>query len=494
MDAIFLVEVQPLRLVDNNMKNLFLVIALVVSSFASANLEDRVSNLELMQDLSWVKFGGSLESSAQYLNRDVDKSYTLLSFETLQDEVYENGDSQDYHSLTLNLDMEATPTDRLAIYARLSMSKYYSVITSNGTPSSNFSDLSGGATERDSSPFIERAFANYKINKNFIFSFGRLPTAHGPSKHLSRDSSIEGNYPSLVYAAILDGYALTYAEKFGKHDFKAKFIHMPVTIANFSGDTSLEDRNGARIDQSPDFWSILLEHEHGRTKWFNKISSMLQYLHSDNMAFFASGTVVDPNGAGNAGLLTIGSDLKVAVKRLALYNEISGVGGSNFDLGFQAMWSKAKSAGDIIQCTQSIPGGTGCTNALLLSSQVHQTQGWLTDKDTDELTGHAFVLTGKYRLPVKSMNFPKIGAEFFYASDDAYIYDAVSKTPLLMYMTHGRVYHLFYNHTFTGGLKMNLGVMQSHRDFTRQSLGLFGKKVEIDNVDTGSYLTLIANF
>ncbi|WPU64284.1 DUF3373 family protein [Peredibacter starrii] len=450
------------------------VLALTAPAFAQDTkaLESRIEALELSRDLNWVKLGGSLETRYDYIDYERNKGYSLNGAA-----VNKGGRNDSYYRMWANVNMEAKPSDRLTFFGRLSMAKYFSVLGSNGQPTTDFADLGDGQNMNRSFLFMERAFVNYSIDKNWTFTMGRLPTIDGPNKHIALNQQIMGNYPTLAYSAILDGFALTYATQPTTDSvLRTKLIYTPLQNVNYAGtgSSNLKDGNGDSIRTSSDFVSLLVEYEKYNASWFKKNMTIFQALRGEQTPFYQP-----PFDDGNPVTETTGSDLYVSVNRFVLYTDFEKIAGTNFDLAAQVMYSIVNSRGSLVNNPNS----------------PSTTIGWGTDKRSDDQTGYASVITARYQLDLPSLNRPKIGAEWFHSSEDAYVYDAANVNPINMYGSQDAdVYHVFYNHTFDGGLALNTGYMYRKQNSVRGFSNVLGKNQDADNKDQNVYVSLLATF
>src|SRR5690606_17463549 len=121
-----------------------------------------------------------------------------------------------------------------------------------GSPQSEvFASGSEGQMPTDSSAlFLERAFMNYSITDSLVFTMGRLPTIDGPNKHIALNQQLMGNYPTLAYSAILDGFGLT--KSYNLEDsrvLRLKAIYTPgQSIDNNGPSSKLTDGLGREIN------------------------------------------------------------------------------------------------------------------------------------------------------------------------------------------------------------------------------------------------------
>ncbi len=477
-----------------------MLVALIALSVLSTNafsqtLEERVADLEMTRDLSWIKWSGSLETRYDHVERERKKDYTDLNSTTFRPQDQTKGsDSDNYYRLWANLNMHANPTDRLSFFGRLSAAKYFSVLGSNGQPSTSFADLGDGQLPNRSILFLERAFANYKITNDLVFTMGRLPTIDGPNKHIALNQQLAGNYPTLAYSAILDGFALSHSLKLdGNAAFRTKLIFTPLQTVNYMGGESLADARGNEVETSSDMFSLLMEYEKNGGSFYRKNLTIFQWVHGENTPFYVNSTSLAPAGPGPAPVATVNvnSDLNVSVDRLVLYSEFEQIFHSDFDLAAQVMYSHTRSRGDLVNCTDNA-GGAVCTGGGIGSG----VQGWNTGKRSDDLDGLASVVTLRYQTPFTFMNRPKVGVEWYQASKKAYVYDAANVNPINMYGTSGGdVYHLFWNQAFDGGLYMNVGYMyRQQKDMNEAFSGLVGQELKVNNIDQNIYVSLLATF
>lgn len=472
---------------------------LATTTYAQDNktLEQRVEELELSRDLNWIKWGGSLETRYDYLSSSRDKDYTTTNPTTGSPQTLtKGGDNDAYFRLWANLNMEATPNDRLSFFGRLSAAKYFTVLGQNGNPQGAFSDLSDGQTPESSALYLERAFANYKITPTLVFTMGRLPTIDGPNKHIALNQQLSGNYPTLAYSAILDGFALTKTFPMTESNsvFRAKAIYTPVSTPNYSGFTqngtqNLRDARGNRLRTSSDFYSFLGEYEKTNASWFKRNLTIFQWLHGEQNPFYQTprnNVPLPPPFPGGSTINTNG-DLRVTVDRFVLYTEFEKIFNSEFDFAAQGMYSMTRSRGDLITCSGPLCATPG--------AGLNNVQGWNTNKRSDDLYGYATALTLRYQTPFRFLNRPKVGVEYFRASKEAYVYDAANINPINMYATqNGDVWHAFYNQQFDGGLAMNVGYFYRKQKMTRELFGIFGDEVKTDNIDQNLYISLLATF
>ena len=477
--------------------------ALMMTQGHAQSLEERVEALEYQGYENFFKVSGSMEMRFDFVSRDNKDSYTTFSdpnayakalataaavgggaagisaFQAaecgetiLSGAVTKEGcstvgeDQQDnsrFGRLFLNLDVESNPTNKLSFYGRLSMAKYITTLTSQGSdPNSGaFSDLSAGANASDASLWVERAFANYKVNDDLTFTFGRLPTIDGAPMHHHKDQPMAGNYPILAFSGIFDGMALT--QNFGKHT--ARVVYSPLSTVNFSDSISAQsDAAGDKLSRMEDAYALMYEYSDGDVGFARKVNVIAMH-----------------NSIGN--LPITGTDLKMNLQRTSLYAEALDVADTGVTLAVHGMTSTTESEGQVF----SDPALAGVSAAL-------PTLGWLSGEEDDKTTGTAYGILAKYRFSNGFLKGSSIGGEYFHGSEGAFLYDAGNNDPVSMYTTYGDAYRVFYNKTFEGGLKWNVQYMSQQQDYIRPYVGLIGEAAEVDRKTDFVSTSFIVNF
>lgn len=461
---------------------------LVVAGAQAQTLEERVEALEYKSYENFLKVSGELEMRFDSVNRNNKKAYTAITNATtygtaLQTagstnsvafqqadcgEVYagtskkegcvtygeDQKDNATYARMFMNLNIESNPSNRLTFYGRLSMAKYLSEISATGTRPNEaaFSDLSAGANADRSDLWVERAFANYKMNDTTTLTFGRLPTIDGAPLHHHRNQPMTGNYPILAFSASFDGVAVT--KNFG-NAHTARVIYSPFSTPNYNDSiTKQTNSDGDRVPRLADAFAAMYE--------YNTQVSFARKLH----------VIAMHNSIGSMPIA--GTNLTLGLQRTSFYAELLGIAGSNFSVAVHGMSSTTKSDGTVIGLT-----GSG---------------GWLTTEDEDTNTGSASGALVKYNFNSGFMKNSALGVEFFTGSKGAFLYDSANNDPVSMYTTYGSAYRVFYAKDFEGGLKWVAQYMNQQQDYTYAYVGLIGDEQGIDRNTSFVSTSLIANF
>lgn len=445
------------------MKKLFLLgLSSLVSFSASAQtLEERVEALEYAGYEDIFRFSGQLEMRFDSVNIENNKEYTSISdlatylgtsgasgTTTTPEDDWNNG----FARMFFKLNMESKPSDKLSFYGQLAVAKHMNAFNAEGSELAGYDDIGAGLipTKTDGRLWLTKAFVNYNFTNNFTFTFGRLPTAGGAPKHLTRDEAMAGAYPTLAYSAIFDGVAFTYSKKSetgARH--AGRIVWTPTTRPNLASDDPVTSASGGKVKSMDDWLAFMYEYERTNTAIARKSHLIAQYMQANGSESSQQALVLE-------------------LERYAIYWELLGIASSKFDLALSYSSNKVTSEGAFA------PGFAG----------------YLGLDDGDSATGASAVITTRYSINQKS----KIGIEYVKTDANAFTFDAVNTMPISLYGKFGTGYHLFYNHSFDGGLKWNLGYMTFVEDTTYQYLSFFGDKVDIDRTTTAAYTGFVANF
>jgi opacity protein-like surface antigen len=442
----------------NIMKKLLILGMSSVFAFGATaqTLEERVEALEYAGYENFTKVSGRLEYRFDSYTREIKDAYGVVNTGTNAAEARSVGkQGAGYQRVFLNLDVSSMPSDKLSFYGKLSMAKYvnhFNTDDNTKTPEdASFNDLSRGSAASSSSIFVERAFANYAFSKNLTLTFGRLPTSHGAPRQFSSNEAKKGNYPVLSFGGNWDGMALSYGLE-GGHAFK--LVYTPVSSVPFSGSMldGLSDSASEKVDVNSPAYALIYEFDRAN------------FAGSRNFYFTATYFTLKDMPT----LPSAGSNLYLSLDRTSFYTEFSGIKGSKFDAYLHGVSTVTKSEGGLT--------GVG---------------GWLTSStDSDSKSGTAMGLGVKYNLKPNM----KLGLEYFSGSEDAFLYDSANQDAASIYTTYGDAQHLFYSHSFDGGLDIVVGHIVRNSKYTRAAFNLIGSTSEIDNIETNSYAKFITKF
>lgn len=119
----------------------------------------------------------------------------------------------------LHLNMESQITDNMKFSGRLAMYKYWSSNTAIGGAGMNNANMSAfdplqGRRPSDSSIYVERAYVDYLIDKDWIVpvtvTLGRQPSSDGPSHQFKDNTVRKSTYSALAFDGAADGVVTTF--------------------------------------------------------------------------------------------------------------------------------------------------------------------------------------------------------------------------------------------------------------------------------------------
>jgi hypothetical protein len=436
----------------------------LVSGAANANsLEDRVEDLELSRDLNIFSFSGQLENRVDTYSSEDKK--TAGSAENTDKTLW---------ATYFKFNMEAKPNDRLSFYGRLAMSKSWNDFAARGGSSIATDSGSGGRDRAGAKIYVERAFINYKIMDNLVYTIGRMPTVDGPPYHFSTGTARAGAYPMVAYASMLDGMALTYGLKTGNSGIlNLRAIYTPTAFIDNTSDftdNNSADSNGAKVKNTSNMWSVMADYEGNATKAYKGLNVIAQYMKGSDIFLDTTFPVCSTTTGVCSGTTTKVSNLRLGLDTIVLYAEMNGVAKTGLDLGFTYKKIKTTSFG-----TLATAGGV-FTPASAAGSEVEH-------DDTVLLFSSAYNFGSKYR----------IGYEYIDIGDKAFQLDNTENVIGFYGSPGSKGHHAFAMTKFNSSLKLIVGYMSKSikKSYTN---GLLGPGTDIDQQRTAGYARLIANF
>ncbi len=411
------------------MKRLYFLTALAafpwkVHAADAQALEKRVDALEYASYANTVTWNGFFESRYDSVKIKPDGG---------------TEDKFNLHRWLLGLDFKARPSDNLSFFGRVTASTLYNPGAGEG--SANNSSLTGARGYNDSVVRVERAFFNYEPIKNLSLTVGRLPTLDGPPNHLYDGLPRQGSYPKLIYAAILDGYALTYnLNVTDNQNLAIRFVNSPFSIIRpeFGGDgvisykrpkVSTDPAGTEREDNDlVDISGAMLDYTATGTGIARNINVIVQYLGWQDFKFLS---------------------MKWDYSRYAIYFELEDI----MNMGFNFY-------GGTLSTTNKTEGGltVGVNPATGLPIQV----GIMSNEADATVKGQGTLLGLGYRVPVAAVKNPLVGFESI-SSDKGYlIFDASVKEPFDFYGVRGSANQVYATFDLTPGLKLRVGQVSSN--------------------------------
>ncbi|AYF45340.1 PF11853 family protein [Halobacteriovorax sp. BALOs_7] len=438
----------------NTMKKSIIALAVLSTTAYGASLEDRVEDLEFARDLNTWSFSGELESRYDYFNEE--------------DKLANDHYNEDQYSLWARFDIHSKRSERLDFYGRLSMSKYFNDFTKRVSGTSSISDAGGaGRNKNGAAIFVERAFINYKIDDQFTFSIGRLPTIEGPSFHLQKGTARSGSYPQLAYGAQLDGMALTYGTKLAGGNMSVRAIYTPLSqrdVGSLSGQSGYQDSDSADISSSEDMYSVMVDYEKLNLTWANRFNFIGQYVAFNDFYYDATSNV--STGAGNPTQDAAISNLYFDYSAFVVYLEANGIANTGLDMGFTYKRTSIDSRGGITSLGGIFTNGSDGKN-----------------------DGNVYMLDARY-----TFGKFKLGYELLIADEYAFTVGLSDIDAIGFYQTPDSTgHHVYASYDFDSDLRLILGYMMQQID-TSYTRNVVGAGTDADTKVDAGYARLIANF
>lgn len=436
-------------------------------AFASS-LEERVEDLELSRDLNIFSFSGELENRFDYYTSRDKKNPTGS----------ENA-SKNFWSTYFKFNMEAKPTDRLSFFGRMTFSKYWNDFAVRGGSGIASDSGAGGRDLAGTKMYIERAFINYKITNNLVYTIGRMPTVDGPPYHFGKGTARSGAYPMVSYASILDGMALTYGLGTGNGVLNIRGVFTPSTFKDSTADNTDNksyNSDGVRIKETSPMYSLMLDYEGNATKIYNRLNVIGQYLRINEFALDRTVDKCSSTGAGSgtvtcAGTTSTISNLRFELDTFVLYAEMNGIAKTGLDFALTWKRTKTKSKGYL--------AGSGTGGSL----------GFLTGNADDTKSGNMFLVSTAYNFGSKY----RVGYEYIDIDDGTFQLDSTENAIGFYGGAGSSGHHAFVMTKFDSTFKLILGYMTKQLDRSYVN-GLLGAGSDVDKSRKAGYGRLIANF
>lgn len=445
-------------------KKIAAALLMVLPSLAGAqtmSIEDRLSELEANQSLNIFSFSGYLDTRYD----DVDAEQTNPAASAFK------GHTQ-HLRLRSGLNVNAKISPKLNFFSTFATSKYFNVwqrqSSGLGSGPSYLNDAGESRAENGSQVYLEKAYADYMFTENMTFSFGRLPTMDGPPSHLPLGKARMGTYPSIGYNSSFDGVALSYNDTIGDQNFAARVLYTPFTYYTTSKSTVVgapEGLNnvtvaGGKINSETSLTSVMLEYGIKNTAVANNINVMAMAYQTGNLA--VDGSLFNVGGGAGSGLV----EFKVGGQVVSL--ELTGVAGSNFDLGITSLQSKVDNSG-----SATVPG-------------LGSIYGFGASSEGESLTGNTTLVSARYKW-----SNTYIGGEYLAGGKNVFNYDPSTEVVNGFYSTPGTGTHAYVLHKLTPELGLRVGYMKQEYKNTPFT---FGASSETDRKITTVYTNLRLDF
>jgi hypothetical protein len=420
------------------MKKLTLVpiaLALATPAFAAENinakvdqLSDRLTELEVAQQLQKVKFSGMMLNYFEAFKSDTDRLTPFGMY------------------VGLNADFEVSK--RLKFYSTLGMSKFFN--DEGRSEALNSQSDSGNApyvaTEMGAWAYggagvkFDRAFLSYEVESlPLTLAIGRMPTNGGPPLNQMDGLPRQGTYPRFTFNSIFDGMAAVY--NFGgllpkDHSFKVRAFYQPFVLTNPSERTQQLVVDGIRYKSLSNQYAVLAEYSVKNLGFLGQFD--LMYMHAAWSNFF-DGSFFDEDLGVDTGTDEYGSDH-------GLFVNLEDIG----DFGLNLSWSgllytsttrddpdhHRRAWGHLVNVNQRLPF---LWNSIIGLELIHTDSGFYLDDWTRMYLIPFYGLQNSngqhlfYSVPVSS----RVSARVGYYNIRAGIGDDFQPDPLNAYSYYG---------------------------------------------------------
>jgi len=165
------------------------------------DLNDRVDNNEFQSGLNKIKWGASMEVTA---NNFSGKEYDQ------QEKRYIKFHNDNKWFSRIKLKMYYKLNEKTDFYGQLAVAKGWG----DSTPTQQaYIDSEQGRALGTSNVYLERFYVNYKFTNHLIMTIGRQPSSDGPGMNLKYNIKRQATYPALLFNGSADGIVFTYDTK-----------------------------------------------------------------------------------------------------------------------------------------------------------------------------------------------------------------------------------------------------------------------------------------
>ena len=410
-------------------------------------LYDRADANEFEATMNRIKWGGGLEIRVNNFEGTTGSMHTPMG--AMPGEEYSNSNKW---MTKLKLSMEAKINDYTKFTGRLSMYKNWADSTPGMMSASD--PVQGRTSNSNSGLFVERAYVDYYLNKNFVATVGRQPSSDGPGWSLRENTPRQATYPALLFDGAADGIVLT--NKTG--DFSAiKDVKLRVAYGKgFQKDDAMH--GFLANDNKVDDLNVYGAFAEGRLNIPKMGENLLVLSYVKATDFVGSPLNVDAPNNVNLG------DFDLA----GIYFENNHAFGTGLNYFFSFGYSKGKSNGKTVNYGPL----TGNQNVALVDG-----------------SGTAYQIGLRYDWH-KSF---KIGYEFNHGSKNWFSFTQGSEDPLNKLATRGDAHDLYVIYQIDLNQFIRLGYTDIQYDYTGSGWH-FGTPMPTDDEAKRTYLLYNVKF
>ncbi len=398
-------------------------------------LEERIDGIETSTLVDKIKFG--IEFRTRVDNYDVKTADG------------NTGSDNNIWSNRLRLNMKSKISDDMKFNGRLTMYKNWADSNIN-----QFSGMDPMQARRPSNSglLVERAYVDWVVVKGdvpVILTLGRQPSGDGPSHQFKDNTVRKSTYSALSFDGAADGIVAT------------------INLQKVS------DVDGMAV----------------------RIGYGKGYQDQSNQSYVGNPTgIEDSNVFGlffDTGLGQEGSLLQVSA--VSATDVVSNVPGDNKNIGDMMLYTAmveftnvADSGLDLFAhyaISQIKPNGVTSNyngmNVGLLQTDMSAFGG--NAVNTDQIDGSAYWLGGRYTLPIKSMNNPRIGLEYNHGDENWFSFTQGSNDSTNKLATRGSATEIYYIQPINRYAHIRVGAQMIDYDYTGSGYQI-GSPMKVANI------------
>lgn len=335
---------------------------------------------------------------------------------------------------------------------------------------------------------VVKAYFDYSITKDLIFSVGRLPTMKGPPTHFYLNEERQGTYPLLMYSVPLDGIALTW-NNLDRHlslpgNLALRTIYSPIVDTD-----TYRPWDGAILGYHPDDDSTLIQPGYMLSQIIEYNSRQIPFvehlnliLHGMYANFPRMQSELIPYLDGSIFEYSLDNATALKYQSIVAHLELSGVGVKWLDLFVQAKksWNRSPSPGKVAVIHDEgyfydsldalgvsmgmnpgdLPTAQGCAAGDCSGVKLDQNHVYLQSSMGDK-TGSSVL----YGVKVKHQR-SYLGAEMIHSTIGALGTSHRIDRATNLYNIIGKGYHVFAGYRFQNQpLSLRLGYSKTESEF-----------------------------
>lgn len=450
-----------------------------------SDLDNRMTNAELSNLMNNLNFYGSFASSMEFL--DIDS-------------VRDGKNTNKVMKGIMQLNMKSNINPRLQFYGGMIADYFWNddIYTNQSNSNGNITDTKGPMF------FLSRAYFNYSIDDQWKLTIGRIPGAFGPPEHIKNDEQRTGTFTTHSFSLFTDVVSASWTTKgvFSEKDpLSIRFIYTPMIsvprqYSLISANSSSFATDNTNI-KNHEAWSLMMEHDTGKTSWFNNLSTIIQAHYIK----FGAITPIQEQGVLRGQEISAGqtivedtSQYELSFDRedmsdmiqLTNYFEFSNILKTNTDFYFsyQRQWIHDKGNVNLRRTGNGVITdnlGNDLSSVLTAGNSIISQRGFITDRrgrsDAES------ILTG-FKKKVNDKTY--FGAEWSYLSKRGISFAVYNNLAFNHYQLNGKGGHLYWGYkpfandslTFRMGYQrsdMDASTINNNSDQTIDSVYLFTK-------------------